>query len=434
MILDILLTLFLVVLNAFFVAAEFAIVKVRAAQIDLRAEAGSALAATAKSMLTHLDAYLSATQLGITLASLGLGWIGEAVVADIVISVLHVFGVELAPDIAHQVALPISFAVITFLHIVFGELMPKSLAIQYSENMTLAVTYPMKVFYWLFRVPIYLLNGFSNYLLRLIGLQTAGEHEHHSAEELLWLINRGKETGAIQSTEHEIIENVFRFSELKVQNIMVPRSQVTAVEKSTPTNTLLNMFAEEGYSRMPVYDDTLDKIVGIVYAKDILTMSSHSNLIVLTDIVRPAFFVDETASVKETMRNFQKRHEHLAVVTDEFGGTAGIITLEDIVEELVGDIQDEYDSEIPIVRPGAKNSFVVDATAAVSDINMSLPVALPTSESYVTMSGLLNIAFEQIPEINAKLELDDYVCTVLAKDQRNITKVRLKLRSGNAQQ
>lgn len=434
MILDILLTLFLVLLNAFFVAAEFAIVKVRAGQIDLRAESGSALAATARGMLEHLDAYLSATQLGITLASLGLGWIGEAVVADIVITVLAAFGVELDPAVAHQVALPISFAVITFLHIVFGELMPKSLAIQYSETTTLAVTYPMKVFYWLFRVPIFLLNGFSNYLLRLIGLQTAGEHEHHSAEELLWLINRGKETGAIQKTEHEIIENVFRFSELKVQNIMVPRNQVMAVEKTTSTEALIHMFAEEGYSRMPVYDTTLDKIVGIVYAKDILTMSSHSDLIVLTDIVRPAFFVDESASVKETMRLFQQRHEHLAVVTDEFGGTAGILTLEDIVEELVGDIQDEYDSEIPIVRAGVKNAFVVDATAAVSDINTFLPVPLPLSDSYVTMSGLLNIAFEQIPELNAKLMLDDYECTVLAKDQRNITKVRLRLITEKAEQ
>src|SRR5690606_24706423 len=234
MIINILLTIFLVLVNGFFVAAEFALVKVRASQLELRAQAGNKLAGVAHGMINKLDAYLSATQLGITLASLGLGWIGEGVVSEIILNLMHTLGIEPGPELAHKIALPISFGLITVLHIVFGELAPKSLAIQRPEATSLAVAYPLKFFFYLFRPAIWILNGFANFVLRMMGITPMHGSEVHTAEELRLLFEQSKESGEIEVSEHELIENVFLFSERMVKQIMVPRTSVTALEISMP--------------------------------------------------------------------------------------------------------------------------------------------------------------------------------------------------------
>ncbi|MBL7776265.1 MAG: HlyC/CorC family transporter, partial [Saprospiraceae bacterium] len=253
MIVDILITLLLVLLNGFFVAAEFAIVKVRLSQIQVRTQE-SVMARVAENVVTHLDSYLAATQLGITLASLGLGWIGEPVVGAIVLKLMAWMGMHPDPELAHRISLPIAFATITVLHIVFGELAPKSLAIRFPTNTTLWVAWPLKVFYFVFRPFIWLLNGLANFLLKLLGIEPVPHAEIHSEEELKMIITESAEGGAIQASERELIQNVFDFDERLVRQIYTPRTQIIGIEVDTPLSEAVTFALSENFSRYPVYE------------------------------------------------------------------------------------------------------------------------------------------------------------------------------------
>jgi CBS domain containing-hemolysin-like protein len=425
MIINILLTIFLVLLNGFFVAAEFAIVKVRSSQVELRAQAGSQLAKVALNMITHLDAYLSATQLGITLASLGLGWIGESVVSEIIIHIMQVAGFQGDADLAHKIALPIAFSVITILHIVFGELAPKSLAIQRSESTTLAIAIPLQFFYYIFKPAIWFLNGFSNLLLRGIGITPVHGAEVHSSEELRLIFEQSKESGAIQDSQHELFENVFSFNDRMVKQIMVPRTKLAALDIESSEDKILDMVFTEGYSRIPVYRESIDNIVGVLYVKDLLIVIRRGQPIELEKLIRPAYFVPETKKINRLLQHFQRSHLHMAIVSDEFGGVSGLVTMEDIMEELVGEIQDEYDEEVPVVEKLSDFEFKVSTAAAILDVNDFLPYPLPEGEDYETVGGLVNVIYGTIPEVGNTAVFQEYEFKVLEKSQRNIELVLL---------
>ncbi len=429
MILNIVITIFLVLLNGFFVAAEFAIVKVRSSQIELRAQAGHTMAQMAQHMLTHLDAYLSATQLGITLASLGLGWIGESVVSEIVINVMVFFGFKGNETLAHSIALPISFAIITVLHIVFGELAPKSLAIQRSESTTLGVALPMRFFFILFRPFIWLLNGLAGMILRSIGIRPMHGSEVHSAEELRLLFEQSAESGVIVESQQELLDNVFQFSERMVKQIMVPRTRMAAIDVDIAEEELMQVIHTEGYSRLPVYKGSIDNIVGVLYVKDLLTVMRLGEPIIIEKLMRPAYFVPETQRINRLLQQFQRRHMHIAVVTDEFGGVSGIVTMEDIIEELVGEIQDEYDEEAPIVERINDFEYKVNGAAPISDANDFLPYALPEGEDYETVGGLVTMVYGQIPEnLNEVASFNQYDIKVLEKADRRVEWVLFKVK------
>lgn len=422
------LTGFLVLLNGFFVAAEFAMVRVRVSQIEVKAKAGSRTAKVAKGIMGNLDRYLAATQLGITIASLGLGWFGQEVVTKLMWKLFAAFGLNITSTIILDISHIVAFLVITILHIVFGELAPKSLAIQRSVRTVMTVSVPLRFFFVLFRPFIWLLNGFANFILGLLGISTApGSEAHHSSEELQYLLDQGKETGAIDSTEHELIQNVFDFNERVVKNIMVPRTKISGVALDTSQDELLEILITEGYSRMPVYEETIDKIVGIVHAKDILPLLAHKTPISLKDIIRKPFFVPETKKINNLMAELQQKRIQIAIVLDEFGGTAGMVTLEDIVEELVGEIQDEYDEEKPIVEKINDNEFIVNALASIYDVNEFLPHDLPEDGDYDTVSGWLGDIFGKIPDVGEQKESSGYNITVLKKSDQNIESVKLEL-------
>jgi CBS domain containing-hemolysin-like protein len=425
MVLNILLTIFLVLLNGFFVAAEFAIVKVRASQVELRAQAGNRLAKVALNMITHLDAYLSATQLGITLASLGLGWIGESVVSEIILHIMHAVGFQGSEELAHSIAIPIAFALITILHIVFGELAPKSLAIQRSESTTLAIAFPLQFFYIIFKPAIWLLNGFSNLILRGIGITPVHGAEVHSSEELRLIFEQSKESGAIQDSQHELFENVFSFNDRMVKQIMVPRTKLAALDIESSEEKILDMVFTEGYSRIPVYRDTIDNIVGVLYVKDLLIVIRRGEPIELEKLIRPPYFVPETKKINRLLQHFQRSHLHMAIVSDEFGGVSGIVTMEDIMEELVGEIQDEYDEEVPVVEKLSDFEFKVSTAASILDVNDFLPYPLPEGEDYETVGGLINVIYGTIPEVGDTAVFQEYEFKVLEKSQRNIVSVLL---------
>jgi CBS domain containing-hemolysin-like protein len=425
-ILGLIITLLLVLANAFFVAAEFAIVKVRASQIELRVQAGSRMARMAQSLITHLDEYLSATQLGITLASLGLGWVGEPIVARIVIGAMNLLGYAPDPELAHKIALPVAFIFITFLHIVFGELAPKSLAIQRSEATTLIIAYPLRIFYLVLKLPIMALNWVANKTLRLFGIEPVSEH-HHSGEELRLLLEQGREGGALEEAEHELIANVFEFGDTIVKEVMVPRTTIIGLDITHPPEELIKIVIEDGYTRMPVYDGSIDNIVGVVYSKDLITLLTHDSLIVLHDLLRPPYFVPETKLISELLREFQTRKIHLAIVVDEFGGTAGLVTMEDILEELVGEIQDEYDDELSGIEKVDDSTYLVNASMSISDVNDVVEgLQLPEGEDYTTIGGLVNKWFGHIPEADESYERDSVRMTVLKTINRRVVQVKIE--------
>jgi len=427
---QIFLTFFLVFLNGFFVAAEFAIVKVRASQIEVTAKSGNRVAKTAKHILQHLDGYLAATQLGITLASLGLGWVGEEVMEHIISNILFAFNAnpEFIKSFTTTVSPIVAFTIITILHIVFGELAPKSLAIQKPIAITMGVSLPLHFFYLVFRPFIMLLNGFANLLLKVVGIHSVSGHEAaHSSEELQYLLEQGKESGALDINEHELIKNVFDFNERVVKNIMVPRTKISGIELNTPADELLETVIKEGYSRIPVYDDTIDKIIGIIHAKDILPIVATNRGLILKDIIRKPYFIPETKKINDLLSEFQLRRIQIAIVLDEFGGTAGMVTLEDIVEELVGEIQDEFDEEKPIVEQVSEHEFIVNASATIYDVNEYLPHDLPEDEDYDTIGGLVSDIFGKIPEVGERKDFYGYTITVLKKTEQNIESVKLDL-------
>lgn len=419
-------TFLLVFLNGFFVAAEFAIVKVRASQIEIKAKSGNNVANLAKHITNHLDGYLAATQLGITLASLGLGWVGEAVMTKVVVNFLALFNVELVGTFQTNIGHILAFAIITILHIVFGELAPKSIAIQRPVGTTMALTLPLRFFYMMFRPFIWVLNGFANLILRMLGFGVTMNEVHHSSEELQYLLDQGKESGALNLTEHELIKNVFDFNERVVKNVMVPRTKITAVEVDSPKELLLNTIISEGYSRVPVYDGSIDKIVGIVHAKDLLPQLVDKLEIELKNIIRKPYFIPETKKINDLLAEFQQKRIQIAIVLDEFGGTSGMVTLEDIVEELVGEIQDEYDEEHPIVEQVSQTEYIVSASANIHDVNEYLPLDLPQSNDYDTLSGLVSELFDKIPDVGECKEFHGYAFTILKKTQQNIESVKME--------
>jgi CBS domain containing-hemolysin-like protein len=422
---QIFITFLLVFLNGFFVAAEFAIVKVRASQLEVKVVAGNRFAILSKHIVSHLDGYLAATQLGITLASLGLGWIGEPVVSRMIINLVHFFGISITDELAHNIALPCAFAIITVLHIVFGELAPKSIAIQRSEKTTLFIAYPLQFFYVLFRPFIWMLNGIANILLRLLGISSMHGSEVHSSDELKYLVQLGKESGEIEETDYDIIKNAFHFSERTAKQVMVPRTQVLAIDVNDFNETALEKVIEESYSRIPCYEDSLDHVVGVVYLKDVLLKMRRNEPVLIRDIMRPVFTIPETKHIGKLLKDFQQKHQQIAIVVDEYGGTKGIVTMEDILEELVGEIQDEYDNETPVVEKTADLAYSVLASASLDDINKALPHPIRKDEQYETLAGYLIHYSGRIPNTNEKIVNDGYEFTILKRSRSSIVLVKL---------
>ena len=425
--LKILFTVLLVLVNGFFVAAEFALVKVRLSQIELKAKEGNRLARLTLTMLQDLEAYLSASQLGITLASLGLGWIGESVVAAIILAAVHALNLDVTAELAHQIALPVSFATITVLHIVIGEQAPKMLAIQRPEALSLAVALPLRLFYIISFPAIWVLNKLSNFVLRMFGVNPGHGNEAHTSDELRMLLDQSKESGEIQDSEHELIENVFQFNDRMVKQIMVPRTKLSALDVHAPVEQILDVIFAEGFSRMPVYEGNIDNIVGVLNVKDLLPIIRRGEAVELARIMRPPYFVPETKKINRLLRQFQRKHIVMAVVSDEFGGVSGIVTIEDIMEELVGEIQDEYDNEVPVVEKVAEDEYRVNPATPISDANEYLPFPLPEGEDYETVGGLLNVIYGSIPEVGDVAVLDPYEFRVLQRSRRAVELVQLRV-------
>ena len=428
----IILTIVLVLLNGFFVAAEFAIVKVRSSQIEIHQELNSKVADVAKGIVSNLDAYLAATQLGITLASLGLGWVGESSLTPLILKIFEVLGLT-GPEwlvIAKNISFPLAFVIITILHIVFGELAPKSLAIHFPTKTTFAIALPLRIFYFVFRPIIWLMNGLANGMLRMFGISPVHGADIHTEEELKMIITESQEGGAIEETERLLIQNVFDFDDRRVNNIQTLRKNVSAIEITTTVKDAIEFAINEGYSRYPVFQDSLDDIKGVIYTKDLMkAMMKDNNDMAIADLMREPIYISESTLIKHVLKQFQAKHVQMAIATNEVGEFTGIVTMEDILEELVGEIQDEYDNEEPVVECVSPGVYVVHAHYNISDINRLLPFRFEESEQYDTLAGLLADKFPNHEfNVNDVVDLYDYEGLVLKMYRNSVEKIQLRVK------
>lgn len=380
--------LLLVVLNGLFVAAEFALVKVRPTRIAQLVSEGNSKAALVDDCLDNIDAYLSVSQLGITLASLGLGWLGEPAVASLINPLLLSWGVQ-SLDILHTISFIIAFSVITLLHVVFGELAPKSIAIQKAESIALWLAGPMHLFYFIFYPAVVLLNGTANRIVKLLGLQPASESELiHSEEELRMIISESYRGGEINQNEQELLQNVFRFEDRVAEEIMVPRTEVVFLDSRKSLDDNLKLVRKTGHTRFPLCEGSPDRVSGLINIKDLLNLDE--NIKEIADIKREMLFVPEAMSLGELLHTFQNNHQHMAVVLDEYGGTAGIVTMENVLEELVGEIQDEFDNEEPEIISVEDGSLLVSGQMFIDTAAEKFKLDIDEEdEQYNTLAGYM---------------------------------------------
>lgn len=421
-VLYILLVFILVLGNGFFVASEFALVGVRRSRIEMLAASGSVKARRLLGLLDNLNAYISATQLGITMASLALGWIGEPVFAHILEAPLRGRVSEVT---LHTISFAIAFAIITFLHIVLGELAPKTLALERAEKVALAISWPMHAFYKLFRWPIRMLDWSGTRVVRLFGLHPTSNHASvYTEEELRHLVDISRKSGHLEPQEQQLINRVFEFSDAEVKEAMVPRMQVKALPVTATLDETRAAFLSSGYSRLPVYGERFDEIVGLLFRKDLDMGRVPNDGFELRNLVRPPAFMPATASLGDALRQMQTSRVHFGFVIDEHGGLEGILTLEDLLEEIVGEINDEYDEETRTQIKKDGEAYLLDGMLAVRDANQHLRLGLPEDDSYTTIAGFLLAKAGRLLESGETVDDTSGVFQIDRVDKRRISRVR----------
>jgi CBS domain containing-hemolysin-like protein len=422
------LVVLLVAANAFFVAAEFALVGARTTRLDEMARAGDGRARLARKALRTLDRYISATQLGITLASLGLGWAGEPALAHVVDGLFHWLPEGLEAVATHTVAAAIAFAIITVLHIVLGELVPKTLALLYPEKISAAVVAPLLGFSWLMAGPIVLLNGIANGLVSLLGLRPPGQHGRlHSPEEIRMLVEQSGEGGALGAGDARMLEGVFEFSEKSAGDVMTPRTEMIVLPASLSVPEAADRVAAARRSRYPVIADSIDSIVGVVHAKDVLAaLRANSDAEILT-LARKPLFVPRTKEVEDVLVDMKRLKVHLAVVLDEYGGTAGLVTMEDLLEEIVGPIFDEHDrvDRQLVATVETPEGTLLPGSMPVVEFNKRYGVALD-ADDYATLGGFLFGELGRLPVVGETVEAGGRVFEIVQMAANRVVQVRMQ--------
>lgn len=414
----------LVFANGFFVASEFALVGVRRSRVATLAAGGDARARRLLRLVDDLNAYISATQLGITLASLALGWIGEPAIA-------HLLEIPLSgrvsPAVLDTLAFTIAFTVITFLHIVLGELAPKTMALERAEKVALAIARPMELFYKTFRLPIRLLDWAGTRTVRLFGLHPSASHASiYTAEELRQLVDSSHKSGHLQADERRLLNRVFDFATAEVREAMIPRTSVVGLPLTATLFEAEQLFCETGYSRLPVFRKRLDDVVGVLFMKDLVTcLRGAPEDFQLETRLHPPTFVPATARLGAVLGQMQSSRSHIAFVVDEHGGVEGIVTLEDLLEEIVGEINDEYDEEVraQIVKE-ADGAYVLDGMLAVRDANRRLQLRLPEEAGYTTLAGFLLSKAGRLLRQGESINHEGARFTVERVDHRRIRRIR----------
>ncbi len=414
--------------NGFFVAAEFALVSADDMRLAAMAAKGDRLARIVRSAQADLNLHLSSCQVGITLASLGLGWIGEPAIAETLIALFADLPSPFDVIASHAVAVVIAFTMITFLHVVLGELAPKALAIFHPEPVARWTTQPLVVFTRIGSPVIFTLNETANALLRILGVRLPTEAERvHSRSELMLLVQRAREMGKVARDEQSMISGVFELTRTVAREVMTPRPDIVAVPHDTSFQQLLDTINQTGHSRVPVYRDSLDSVVGVVLAKDLIPFSSSElDEFDVTRVMREPYFVPDTKSIVDLLAELRRKKIHMAIVVDEFGGTDGLVTLEDLIEEIVGEIYDEHDIDRPMVVKTDGGDLLVDGGAPIDEVNEQFGLKLPV-EDYDTLGGFILGELGHVPKRGDTVQVDGAELVVERVDDRRVRTVRLRL-------
>ncbi len=414
----------LVLLNGMFVAAEFAFVKVRKTQLELLSAEGNRTAGLALFGVQHLDAYLSVCQLGITLASLGLGWLGEPAVASVLRSLLVHIPYD-NPALFRTVSFVIGFTLITLAHVVFGELAPKSISIQMAEKVALFLARPMRVCYTLCYPLVVVMNGISNAVLRLVGIAPATESEQtHSPEELRMLILDSSMRGRLDKDEGRMLDNIFSFYQKTAKDVMQHRMDVVALDAADSREKALDVARESGHTRYPVYEDNRDNLIGFIHVRDLLLREDMANV---REVLRIPAYAPESLPLEKLMDTMRAERQQFCVVLDEYGVWQGILSMEDIVEAIVGTIQDEFDNETPDVIAEPDGSYSVSGDLSLDDLAEYMPLeCAPGTDVYKILAAHFIEALDRIPEQGDSIELCDKRFTITAMDRNRVRRVRVE--------
>ena len=416
--------LLLVLANAFFVAAEFALVGARRTRLDEMGRAGDRKARLARRAVQSLDRYISATQLGITLASLGLGWVGEPALARVVEGGFRWLPATMATIATHAVAVAIAFTIITVLHIILGELVPKAFALLYPEEVSGWVAAPLMAFAWVMALPIWILNSTANAILRLFRIKRSGEHDRlHSPEEIRLLVEQSQEAGSLQQQDARLLEGVFEFTEKTAEEVMTPRTEMVALDADLSAGEAADRVAEARRSRYPVFTESLDDIVGVASVRDVLEFEGDPAESI-EGLTRQVFLVPETKKIAVLLRELQAQRSTFAVAIDEYGGTAGIVSVEDIVEELVGEIKDEYDVESEPISVDEHGAVVVAGRVNLERLAQALEIPLEADADVGTVGGFVTTIFGHIPKVGEKTEHGGFLVEVLDAERKRVNRVR----------
>lgn len=428
--LKLIIVVLLILANAFFVAVEFAMVSVRRSKIEVLAASGKKSAKALLRALDHLDEMISATQFGITIASLALGWVGEETIAHLAEPfLLRLLPENVAAVAAHGGASLIALAVVTYFHLVIGEYVPKAIAIEFAERIGLAVARFMEVFYLSFKPFIWIINKSGLTILRVLGLKTqVGHQAAYTGEEIRHLITISHQSGNLEADEKTLIHNVFNFADLTAREILIPRTQVAGIEQHSSFPDVVREFQSSGYSRLPVYQENFDNVVGVVHHKDVMKYVFAPESFDLKAITHAAIYIPDSARLVDVLQKMQRNHHHLAIIVDEHGGVEGILTLEDLLEEIVGEIQDEHDESFAEkIRLRGDGSYILDGGLTVREANRKFDLNLPESEDYTTLAGFLIAREGRLLSEGDFVTYNDIKFYIERINQRRIERIRMQL-------
>ena len=426
-----LLAFILILANGFFVAAEFSMVSLRKTRIEEMVQEGRRGASRVKSILDSMDNFLSTCQVSITLCSLGVGWIGEEAVAALLFQLFAYL--KWPPEAAqiftaHTLAVIIAFMIITYMHVVIGELTPKTLSLHSPEAVALWVAWPMQLFTTLFYPLVWAIKGSNRMLLKVLGMKAPPPHARvHSEEELGLILDESNKAGVMGNEERKMLERVFQFHDRTVKEIMIPRPDIVSMNIRATAREVEKLILGEGYSRLPVFDGTLDNVKGIVYVKDLIYPLQHPEVIKLADLLREALFVPESYPVSKLLKDFQKARVHMAMVLDEFGATSGLVTLEDIVEEIVGEIQDEHDNEPAEFEKGGDGTMVFEGKTNVDKLREVFPESDLPSGDFDTIGGLVFHVAGHVPREGESFRIGNLIVRVTKREGRRLRKIAARM-------
>ena len=425
---NIFIIVFLLFVNGFFVAAEFSLVKVRKTRLEQLCEEGNSHARRALKLVNETNKMLAAAQLGVTIASIALGWVAEATIVQLIEPVIRILPISNASIFAHAIAVPISFVLVTYFHVLLGEQLPKCLALQHTDKLALLVATPMDMFITVFKPFVWLLLVSGDKILCAFHATSRDSSLVHSTEELDMLVDVSYNEGVLNETEAEMLHNMFKFSDLMAKQVMIPRTDMLCIPNDITYEDLTKLALENQYTRYPVYEENIDRILGFIHVKDLYSLSMNKENFSIEKLIRPLMLVPETMTLDNLIIQFKKEHAQVAVVIDEFGGTAGLITLEDVLEEIIGDVQDEFDEEEEAdIREIGENTYIANGMMRIDELAEFFGIKSSKFEEddVETIAGLVVKLLGHIANVGDLTTYEGLTFTVVEIDGARITKLKI---------